>query len=214
MVNITVQDGEFTVRGTFDCGYAGFYRDDQICLEGSAQDIRDYGVEDPDFDKMTDEEIAVYFTDLINRLEEKVQKNIRLVNNQFLVNIFEGMNACAYPFWEHPEFVIPELLPEEPEKNVWTSTVASAIGSLCCNYSGKPNDGSVEKCDAEARLREVLPCFAWDDFPGHVVPHHIHIEPDGELCYECSDTTRFGNILCHAFDRLDENLCSTAWDNH
>ena len=41
MVTVSVADGEFKFKGTFDLGYIGFFKDDQIEIMEDCSDIRD-----------------------------------------------------------------------------------------------------------------------------------------------------------------------------
>ena len=41
MVKVYVENGEFVVKGTFDFGYLGLYKDDQLGINCSCAEIRD-----------------------------------------------------------------------------------------------------------------------------------------------------------------------------
>ena len=44
MVTVTIENNEFKFHGTFDCGYAGLYRDDQIFFCGETDDVQENGL--------------------------------------------------------------------------------------------------------------------------------------------------------------------------
>ena len=80
MVKVYVEDGQFKVKGTFDFGYIGLYKDDQISVDCDCSDIRDEWdsvyemTQDSD---VTDEEIAEYITRRFNEAEEMIRGLIR-----------------------------------------------------------------------------------------------------------------------------------------
>ena len=44
MVKVYVEDGQFKVKGTFDFGYIGLYKDDQISVDCDCSDIYDWAL--------------------------------------------------------------------------------------------------------------------------------------------------------------------------
>ena len=84
MVKVYVEDGVFKVKGTFDLGYIGLYKDDMISVDSDCANIRDEWdsiYEMSQNGECTDEDIAAELTKRFNEAEAKIQKNIRMINN-------------------------------------------------------------------------------------------------------------------------------------
>ena len=61
MVNVTIEGNSFKVKGTFDCGILGVFRDDLIQIGcDDVQDIRDSGLSGIDTLTCSDEELSAY----------------------------------------------------------------------------------------------------------------------------------------------------------
>ena len=70
MVTVTIENGEFKFHGTFDCGYAGLYRDDMIEFEfENLKSIRKEGLQGKDLSNCSDDEIAAEVAAFFNALE-------------------------------------------------------------------------------------------------------------------------------------------------
>ena len=73
MVTVTIEGNSFKVKGTFDCGILGVFRDDLIQIGcDDVQDIRDSGLSGIDTLTCSDEELSAYITDLANQQEAKL----------------------------------------------------------------------------------------------------------------------------------------------
>ncbi|MBR5371710.1 MAG: hypothetical protein IK130_05800 [Oscillospiraceae bacterium] len=212
MVKVSIADGEFVVRGTFDFGYMGLYHDDEISIMEDVSGIRDWETvsEALDIDSCTDEEIADFLTNYINGLEAKIQKNIKLLNDNFLILIFDDMYQCGNEFWETEGLYLPEFMPDDPE-TVYDDAATDEIDNLMRIFSSTPNDGTVQKPDAEAMLRKLFPMFAFDAFISGLKAESIGLM-DNYISFQCTDS--FGGVVaCGAYDDLDSNLNFTDWHN-
>ena len=59
MVTVTFENGEFKFHGTFDCGYAGLYRDDRIRFpDETPESIRENGLQDKDLSNCDDDAVT------------------------------------------------------------------------------------------------------------------------------------------------------------
>ena len=198
MVKVTIEGNNFKVKGTFDCGILGVFRDDLIQIGcDDVQDTRDSGL--PGIDTLTcsDEELSVYITDLANQQEAKLQENIAQFNENILREVYRWMNGCSYPFWEHPNFVNQAFMQEHPDYKV--------------NY-GKAFEGVPADLDYEARLRAAFPSFNWDYFLSHIEQEQLTIKTHGGFAIDCADVE--GVILGSCYIQVDENLEIWNFDNH
>lgn len=213
MIKIKFIDGNAVVSGEFDFGYMGIYKDEQIELYDS-DEIRYWDIVEEHFDgDFTDEQLADFLTDYFNNFENKIQANIKQVNNNFLINIYEySMEGTGLEFWKEPSVTNAEYLPENTDgfdpyafcKETWE------IGE---EYNDTPNDGSMQKTDVEKFIREKMPLFNLDAFLAGIVPECMSLD-DGRVSFQCSDSIDFENkILCSAYNELDESLTFCGWHN-
>lgn len=212
MVEIKMVNGEIKINGTFDFGYMGIYKESQLEIHCNLQKIRDWDIIKSRLDtaKCSDEEIVSCLTKYYNEFEERIQRNIKQVNDNFLLRIITDMEACGLPFWEIEEITVKDALPPEPDEDVYEPHWDD-ISRLNEEYDDTPNDGTMEKTDVEAALKKFYPMFNWDKLIANVIPEYLGLS-DGFVSFQCSDS--FGNqILCGAYDDLDERLTFTDWHN-
>lgn len=212
MITISCKDDGFTVQGTFDMGYMGLYSDGQIQILDKNEEVRQWDIVTAALDAQhcTDAELSAFLTDYYNALEQKISQNRKFVNDNFLVRIYTDMEACGLEFWEYDELTIRSALPEDPDEMVYPPKW-DVMRPIEEEYEASPNDGTVQKTDAEAVLREHFPMFHWDALLDSIEPEYLTFE-DRNVSFQCSDG--FGNvILCGAYDRLDEQLMFRDWHN-
>ena len=225
MLEIKMIDGEFRAKGIFDMGYMGkFVNEDfsgEIILPIEDDPLYwDLVKERFDVEHTSEDEIARFLTRYFNDFEEKVQKNIKRVNDNFLVNVFNDLAACGYPFWESAEITVSNAMPKcdiEDEDLLYKSIykpVETEMSNLVNAFWNSPNDGSVEKPDAEEALRRMFPMFDFDAFIKMLVPDCLSLQERG-IAFQCSDSLdSYHTIACAAYDELDEKLTFTDWHNH
>ena len=214
MVTVYVENGKFIVKGTFDLGYMGLYKDGQIGVDCDCSGIRDEWdsiYEMSQNGNCTDEDIAEVLTKKFNEAEEKIQQHIRLINNEFLFRIYDDMEGCGNEFWEHEELTVPGFDYKDPDFDFYSLPLRSK------GYTpygvGKPNDGSVEKDDFEASLREAAPMFNLDAFIKGIKPESLVLAED-DISFQCSDIYNWA-LICGAYDRINlEDLSFTDWHNY
>ena len=74
-----------------------------------------------------------------------------------------------------------------------------------------PNNGTVQKPNVEARLRELFPMFDFDGFFQSIIPEYVVLREE-YISFQCSDG--WGQeLLCSAYDMLDEDLTFLEWHN-
>lgn len=226
MVSIIFQDGAFKVKGTWNFGIAGVFENkeygdgnievgysfDELCecldkhytyrelsalMEGVARNGEEY---------------AKVLTDFYNRVEQKMIANQKLINNHILINVFMNMNICGNPFWENKDTLTEEYKNKElTEAEVYTAEANEAINRLDDAYYDNPNDGSVEKPDAEKILRKKLPMFNFDGLYATIKPEYCVLNVSG-VSFQSSDGWD-QSIMCAAYDEFDESLVGTDWHN-
>ena len=210
MVNVIAENGKFKVKGTFDLGYMGLYRDDKINIDGGSEEIRIWGTVNalPYVKYMSDDQLAYYLAEHINALEEKIQQNIKRLNDDFLWNMFSDMYDGGIEFWDRRELTVSELMPAVPTFENIYSFDSAEVQEFYESYRKAEND---ENPDVEAFLRRILPMFNWNDLLRNILPEHLHIEED-HFSFQCSDAFG-GTVLCHAYDELNSDLEFTDWHN-
>ncbi len=212
MITISCTKNEFTVQGTFDMGYMGIYADEQIHILAKNDEVRRWRSVTAalNAEHCTDAELAAFLTDHFNALEQKISRNRKSINDNFLVRLFTDMDACGLEFWEYDELTVQSALPEDPDEMVYPPKW-DIMKQLQEEYDASPNDGTALKMDAEAVLRQHFPMFNLDALLDFVVPEYLTLDDRG-ISFQCSDA--LGNvILCSAYDRLDEHFVFTDWHN-
>ncbi len=219
MITILVKNGEVKVQGTFNMGYMGVFKDDDIMI-AAGEDWEyikfywDIVSDNLDVENCTDEDIAHFLTDYFNKFEEKIQKNIKQVNDNFLIYVYSDMQECGRAFWENEKITIKDKLPHNPDENVYQPYWREMNGILN-EYYHTPNDGSLKKTDAEAAIRKNFPMLDLDALLASIEPDCLNLD-DGCISFQCSDNfDGYGNkIISAAYDELDENLTFTDWHNY
>ena len=223
MVQVTVKGGEYSVKGTFDFGYIGLFRDKQIDLSNLKDTVlvpeekrrgswwdktaAVYGIKGT-----SDEAISEALTNYINSFEANVQKHIREINNNLIAKMAEQWQDCATPFWEaSDELFLPERMVEF-ETIQETNDFDDTIWQIVNDYIDQPNNGTMEKCDAEAEMRRIFPQFDWDKFLSNMKPGCVSTEYDGHIGFDINDGFGSG-IFCEAVAELDDELRFLRWDN-
>lgn len=212
MIKVFADNGLFRIEGEFDFGYIGTYKNEQIEIQEDSDEIRswEYVSEALNTETCTDDELADFLTEYINGVEKKIQKNIKQVNDNFLLKVFENMEACGSEFWDTEELTIPDAMTENPEDTVYQPNHDTLL-KLSLEYRDSANDGSLVKTDVETTLRKLYPMFNFDAFIKSIVPENICFF-DTDISFQCSDG--FDNaILCGAYDNLDAELRFTDWHN-
>lgn len=214
MIKIKFIDGNAVVNGEFNFGYMGIYKDEQIEIYGEVSEIREWEIVESHFDSdFTDDELAEYLTEYFNNFEAKIQSNIKQVNNNFLINIYEySMEGIGQEFWKEPSITNAEYLPENTD-GFDPYTFCEETWKIEEEYEDSPNDGSIQKTDVEKFIRENLPLLNLDAFLAGIVPESMSLN-DGSVSFQCSDSIDFEHkILCSAYNELDENLTFCDWHN-
>ncbi len=212
MINISIADDVLSISGSFDFGYIGIYKDDQICILDNLDEIKEWDIVSKGLDVAvcTDEEIVQFIMKYFNDFEKRIKDNIKLVNDNFLLNMFVDMEACGCEFWKIKELVIEEKMPSTIEGNIY-EPYWDTLSELAKEYDDVPNDGTVKKTDVEAVVRKNYPMFDLDNFIKNIIPESVTLT-DGYISFQCSDNFNY-KILCSAYDELDESLRFTDWHN-
>ena len=212
MLDIQIHGGEVRISGCFDCGYMGLYDGEKIHLYDKPDRLRDWKtVRERLGPDCSDDALSACLTEYFNAFEEKIRKNRKQVNDNFLILAFEDWEACGYPFWEISGLTRSEFLPPDPDENVY-NPYWDEMNALESAYQDAPNDGTQEKPDVEAVLRKNFPALDWDALLTSIEPEYLSLE-DGNIAFQCSDG--FGEeLLCGDYDVLDESLAFQEWHNH
>lgn len=203
MVTVTVKDGEFQFHGTFDCGYAGLYRDDMIELRYSdVASIRKEGLDGKDLSGCSDDEIAAAVAAFCNAIEANVQRNIRQFNDNFLECLFDALEGCGYPFWEYPDMVDQAFLEAHPDFEDWYDGAEAEFP--------EPLPDPEKYGSYETALRRTYPCFNFDYYLSHITSHGLSIYTRGYFYFEISDDMDY---LCHLVGTVEPDLSFSDWNN-
>lgn len=225
MVEIICKDGKFLAKGTFTLGLAGTYINEDF--DGEQIEIG-YNLEEvlgeldkedsfffkPLFPYLKDKprdgySIAKGLAEYYNQKEKEAAEHVKEINDNLLFNLFDNLENCGYPFWEIKEAVAPGYNPEELDGSVYDG---GDVYKYSDEFDGRPNNGTREYLDFEAKLRKWYPMFNFDGLYQNIEPEGIAL--DGRyLKFQFSD--KWGALLYEcAYDEFDENFTSTDWHNH
>ena len=213
MIKIYLEDDELKVSGSIDLGYIGVFRDSEIEILDSPEEIREWDIVEENLDPdCTDEELIDFLNKFFNDFAEKISKNIDNINGTFLLYVFTDMDSCESDFMMIDDLFIEENLRYGNEEDIAEiyNPVREGVNSLA-PYLETPNDGSIPKGHLESLLRSFYPMFNFDCFLGNITPETIGLA-DGEISFQCSDEFDCA-ILCGAYAVIDEELCITDWHN-
>lgn len=236
MIEIICRDGIFFVKGSFSLGYAGknvnedFDSEGMIEIWGDLDEVlEDFHRPQPYFwgelkkrlpsggrlpsNEEDGDAIAKAMTDYYNEKEAALQQNIRLFNGNLLLKLFEDLTMTGYPYWEIPESIseAAKNCSEEEFEAVYQKA-GGEVFRLSRSLYQTPNDGSVEKPDVEAILRELFWTFNFDGLIASIQPEGVTLE-GSDIGFQCSDGWGAQLLEC-AYDRLDEHFTFTEWHNH
>ncbi len=212
-LEITLEDGEIVVSGSLNLGYIGIFEDEQIELDDTLEEIREWDIVTENLDEdCTDEEIIEFLNQYFNSFADRITQNIDNINGTFLLYVFDDMINMETDFREIEELYIEEKNYFASEMDISEIYKASgqALSSLA-PYFETPNDGRVPKGHLEAVFRACFPMFDLDCFIENIEPECIGLS-DGEISFQCSDS--FDElILCGAYAVIDEDLSFSDWHN-
>ena len=213
-LKIYLEDGKIKVKGTINLGYIGSFKDSQIELEDSLEDIREWDIIEEYYNpECSDDELVSYLNVYFKTLIKKIEENIANINGTFLLQVFTDMDNSELDFMTIDGlFDEGKLLygNEEDIAEVY-NPVRQGLNSLS-PYLETPNDGSIPKGHLESVLRSFYPMFNFDYFLKNIVPEYIGLG-DGEISFQCSDNFDCA-ILCGAYAVLDEELAFSDWHNY
>jgi hypothetical protein len=187
-LEITLEDGEIVVSGSLDLGYIGIFEDEQIELDDTLEEIREWDIVTENLDEdCTDEEIIEFLNQYFNSFADRITQNIININNTFLLYVFDDMINTEFDFREIDELYIEEKNFYSSEMDISEIYKASgqALSSLA-PYFETPNDGRVPKGHLEAVFRGCFPMFDLDCLIENIEPECIGLS-DGEISFQCSD---------------------------
>lgn len=209
MVKVIAENGYFRIEGTFDAGYMGIYKDEQIRIESSIKEVKcwQHVNKAKKHKKCTDDDIAAYLTWYINNIEIRMHRDINISNNNFCMDTYDDMECDRIEFWKYSDLTVQEKMPENPE-TVYELNKAE-IKKCCREYENSMYDGSAE-CP-ESFLRRLFPMFNWNNYIHSIVPEYIELN-DKNIEFMCSD--KYGcNTVWSIYAGLDEDLNIKEWRN-
>lgn len=212
-IQISKQKRKIKVSGSINLGYIGNFKNSQIEINDTLEDIRDWDIVTDNLDEdCSDDEIIAFLNKYFNNFAEKIERNIENINGTFLLYAFTDMDSAEINFMTIDELFIEENLRYGNEEDIAEiyNPVRDGLNSLA-PYLESPNDGTVPKGHIENLLKSFFPMFNFDNFIANIEPECLTLD-DGEISFQCSDN--FDNeILCGAYGVIDEELSITDWHN-
>ena len=212
-VIIELEDERIKVSGKMNLGYIGTFKDDEIEINDTLEEIREWDIVQDNLDEdCTDEELIAFLNRYFNEFADKITRNIDNINGTFLLQTLTDMECNEIDFMEIEELFLEDKLPYGNEEDIAElyNFARDGMRSLI-PYLESPNDGCIPKGHIEALLRSFFPAFNFDCFIKNIVPEVLTL-CDGSIAFQCSDDFDCA-ILCGAYAELDEELCFTDWHN-
>ena len=212
-ISITVEDGGIKISGKMNLGYIGTFKDDEIEINDTLEEIREWEIVQEHLDEdCTDEELIAFLNKYFNEFADKITRNIDNINGTFLLQTLTDMECYEIDFMVIDELFLEDKLPYGNEEDIAElyNFAHDGLRSLI-PYLESPNDGCIPKGHIEALLRSFFPAFDFDCFIDNIVPEVVTL-CDGSIAFQCSDAFDEA-ILCGAYAELDEELGFTDWHN-
>lgn len=212
-LTITLEDGEINIQGTINLGYIGTFTDEEIEINDTLEEIREWDIVQDNLDEdCSEEELIAFLNRYFNEFADKITRNIDNINGTFLLQTLTDMDCNEIDFMVIDELFLEDKLPYGNEEDIAElyNFAHDGLRSLI-PYLESPNDGCIPKGHIEALLRSFFPAFDFDCFIANIVPEVVTL-CDGSIAFQCSDAFDEA-ILCGAYAELDEELCFTDWHN-
>ena len=212
-ISITVEDGGIKISGKMNLGYIGTYTDDEIEINDTLEEIREWDIVQDNLDEdCSDEELIAFLNRYFNEFADKITRNIDNINGTFLLQTLTDMDCNEIDFMVIDELFLEDKLPYGNEEDIAElyNFARDGMRSLI-PYLESPNDGCIPKGHLERILRGFYPAFDFDCFIANIVPEVVTL-CDGSIAFQCSDAFDEA-ILCGAYAELDEELSFTDWHN-
>lgn len=212
-LTITLEDGEINIQGTINLGYIGTFTDEEIEINDTLEEIREWDIVQDNLDEdCTDEELIAFLNKYFNEFVDKITRNIDNINGTFLLQVLTDMECYEIDFMVIDELFLEDKLPYGNEEDIAElyNFARDGLRSLV-PYLESPNDGCIPKGHIEALLRSFFPAFDFDCFIANIVPEVVTLD-DGSIAFQCSDAFDEA-ILCGAYAELDEELSFKDWHN-
>ena len=213
-INIFKDKDGVKISGSIDLGYIGTFKDSQIELNDTLEDIREWDIVTEHLDEdCSDDELIAFLNRYFNDFVKKIERNIDNINGTFLLYTLTDMDVNEIDFMVIDELFIEEKLLYGNEEDIAEiyNPVRTGLNTLSA-YLETPNDGSIPKGHIESVLRSFYPMFDFDCFIANIIPEYIGLG-DGEISFQCSDNFDC-LILCGAYAVLDEELSISDWHNY
>lgn len=205
MVTVTIENNEFKFHGTFDCGYAGLYRDDQIFFYGEPDDFRYRGLPGKDLSKCSDEELAAEMAAFYNATEAHLQQNIQEFNGKFIDQLMDDFQGCGWEYWTYPNMVSPAFLQAHPDFDDWYHHDIDALPepAFIPENAGR----------TEIAVRRDYPGFDFEYYLSHLTLHSLHVmnmKDGGWISFCISDAMDY---LCQLIGEVKPDFTFNDWNN-
>ena len=111
-ISITLEEGEIKIFGKMNLGYIGTYTDDEIEINDTLEEIREWEIVQEHLDEdCTDEELIAFLNRYFNEFADKITSNIDNINGTFLLQTLTDMECNEIDFMEIEELFLEDKLP-------------------------------------------------------------------------------------------------------
>ncbi len=202
---ISVEDGEYVIKGSFDFGYIGTYKDAQIQMGDEVWEL----VEDTIGEDCSDEELGAFLTQYFNDFAERIAKNIHIINGMFLLRLFRNMEKRALDLREMEDLYLADQDPYDETVDIYEA-VKDKVKEFEKNIRIPQGDSNEEVLTAN-EFKAIFPMFDFDKFLENIVPVTLTFD-NGTIAFHCAET--FGSMLSHhSYDVLNKELRFTKWES-
>ena len=128
--------------------------------------------------------------------------------------VFEQLYGCEYPFWEIEEAIAPQCRGRDWEaelQTIYTDNAETLNRLQEAFLNESPNNGTIQKPDAEKELRRIFYMFNFDGLIKEMKRDYIILQGP-TISTQVTDSWG-GDILMAALLRYDMDLALKEWDN-
>lgn len=215
-------------EGCINLRYMGIYEKENIEIDFDWDEYKEYyfeDVQDDDFKKllkvdMDYDEAAKGLTKYYNKRFAGIKKNIKMINDNFLVNIFMELNDCEYNFWEEedgiPNYIIKSRMPKTKDEKeiislIYTKDESDAINDLYSQYDN-PDNRDNPKGDVAEFIHKYFPMINLKKFISNIEGEYLNLNGE-EISFQCDSDMCDNGIVCGAYAVIKPDCSLYGWDN-
>ncbi len=220
------------VEGCVDLGYLGIYSTQQMSINFDWENyknefwneenswrykkyepIRNYLSQD-----MNNEQVAEGIEEYYNHRLQNIKENQIEINQNFLVEVFDDICGCGYPFWEDGDdlapFIIKENMPTDKDlfKSIYTHEAVNTVNRAHSVYEESPNNGTKDKINIEELINKYFPMIDIEKLVSEIKAEYLNFN-GVNISFQCDSSVCDNGIICSAYAEIHPDNSFHDWHN-